>query len=84
MQSEIIAKNLFNAALEDIKNNSYNEAEIKLKQANLKLPNKQSIIQNLSSVLLKNKKYNEANTILEEAIKNFPKDADLLLNKSPL
>ena len=84
MQSQIAAKNLFHSAVEDIKNNFYNEAEIKLKEANLKSPNRQSIMLNLSSVLLKIEKYDEADKILEQAIKKFPRDADILLNKSLL
>ena len=84
MQSQKTSEDLFHSAVEDIKNNFFNEAEIKLKEANLKSPNKQSIMLNLSSVLLKIEKYDEADKILEEAIKNFPKDADLLLNKSLL
>jgi predicted O-linked N-acetylglucosamine transferase (SPINDLY family) len=84
MQSQIGAENLFHSALEDIKNNFFSEAEIKLKKANLESPNRQSIMLNLSSVLLKIEKYDEANKILEQAIKNFPRDADILLNKSLL
>jgi predicted O-linked N-acetylglucosamine transferase (SPINDLY family) len=84
MQSQITAENLFHSAVEDIKNNFYNTAEIKLKEANLKSPNKQSIMLNLSSVLLKIEKYDEADKILEQAIKKFPKDIDILLNKSLL
>ena len=84
MKSQMTAEKLFHSALEDIKNSFYNEAEIKLKEANIKSPNRQSIIVNLSSVLVKNKKYDEAEEILEKAIKRFSTNPDLLLNKSLL
>ena len=82
MRTQIRPEDLFHSAVEDIKNNFYNEAEIKLKEANLRSPNRQSIMLNLSSVLLKLEKYEETEKILEEAIQNFPRDADLLLNRS--
>ena len=84
MRTQITPEDLFHSAVEDIKSNFYNEAEIKLKEANLRSPNRQSIMLNLSSVLLKLEKYEEAEKILEKAIQDFPKDADLLLNKSLL
>ena len=82
MYSSETAENLFHSALEDIKNKSYQKAELKLKEALSKSPRRESIIINLSSVLIQIKKFEEADKILNEAIKIFPKNTDLLLNKS--
>jgi predicted O-linked N-acetylglucosamine transferase (SPINDLY family) len=82
MYSSTTAENLFHSALEDIKNKSYKKAEVKLREAHSKSPGRESIMLNLSSVLIQVKKFEEADKVLDGAIKIFPKNTDLLLNKS--
>jgi predicted O-linked N-acetylglucosamine transferase (SPINDLY family) len=82
MYSSTTAENLFHSALEDIKNKSYQKAEVKLREAHSKSPGRESIMLNLSSVLIQVKKFEEADKVLDGAIKIFPKNTDLLLNKS--
>lgn len=75
---------LFFSALQDIKDKLYKNAEEKLQELYLKIPERKSVIVNLSFVLIKLKKLDKADTILDKGINILPDDEDLLLNKSLL
>jgi len=84
MKFKINNESLFFSATKDINNKLYKDAEAKLQELYFKVPERKSVILNLSSVLIKLEKIDEATKILDKGIDALPEDVDLLLNKSLL
>lgn len=69
------AKQLFSEGLNEIENKEFKQAEIKFLKSLELVPNRESVLNNLSSVQMRLNKYKDAKKSAMQVIKNNPKNA---------